>query len=387
MSNDKRAALIAEGLSEGEADFMVSGGTKSEGLSPTSDGGAAAPPEPGGGSPAPAHTEVREGGAAAPAAPAGPAASPSGTPPATPPAGEDEDDADLPQNTPVPYQRFKREKDRAKRRIEELSQQLGARDGSLAEMQQKWARLDERLSIFRQAAEESVAEATHPPAAPPDPEADPFGYMRHLGAQLEGLLGKTTQVETRVQERDAATQLESAYTTDARNFARATPDFGQSYVWLMRNRDAELAAAGYADPQERARIILADERDIVARALKARSENPQAPGPSQVLYGLAKARGFQPQPAPAPAAGNGGAAPPRPAAPANGETVTAQVEAIARGQAASRSLSQGGGAPAPAALDLAKLSEMSDEEFTAWRQALSPAQFKEYSAMLGAPGR
>lgn len=376
MPNEARnAALAAEGMTQGEIDYMNSGGTKTEGLTPPADdGGAAPPPEP---------AKPLEATPEKPAAQQG----------AAPPEPHEDEEPEPAKDSPF-YPQWKREKGRR----QELQREIKARDDSInaerattAAEREKWARLDERLRLFQQAVEPDPAK----PAAPPDPEADPFAYMRWLGEQVTGLAGKTDQVSTSVQERDAATELKDTYLQDAKQFATRQTDFGPAYNWLMANRDAELAAAGYTDPAERMRIITLDERDIVARALTARQTNPSAPGPAQIIYGLAKARGFQFQaPAQPPGSqsgrpGNGGVAP----TPANGAaappapSVTQQVEAIQRGQAASRSLSSGGGAPAPTGIDLAKLADMTDGEYLAWKSSMTPGQHKELASLLGAPGR
>lgn len=361
--NAKRAALIAEGLSEGEADYMTSGGTKSEGLALPAEDGATALEPPAQATDAPVTTQPG---------------------PATP----EPEEAEPPQNTPVPYQRFKREKDRLAKRAADLTTELateraarGTAEQSANTERERMARLGERLANL---AIDPPAAAAEPAKPAPDPEADPIGYIKYLGEQITGLAGKTEKVETTVQERDASTALERTYVDDARQFVARQPDFGQAYTWLMRNRDAELAAAGYADPQERYRIIMADERDIVARAVQARQRDPNAAGPTQILYGLAKARGYTVAAlaAPAPAAPANGA----PAAPAV-PSITQQVEQIEKGRAASRSLSSGGGAPAPTAIDLSKLADMTDNEYLEFKRAMTPAQRAELNGLMGAPSR
>lgn len=369
----RNAALEAEGMTPGEIEYMNSGGRKTEGLTPPADASPAAP-----------------------VVPADPvkAADPGPADPAEVVVADADDDSPEPAKDSPYYPQWKREKSLRK----DLQRELKTREDAIAAERattqaerEKWARLDERLRVFQQAVEPQPAQ----PAPRPDPEADPFGYMRWLGEQFEGLQGKTTEVATSVQERDAATELQSTYLRDAREFATKQTDFGPAYNWLMANRDAELAAAGYADPAERMRIITADERDIVARALTVRQTNPSAPGPAQIIYGLAKARGFQFQaPAPQPPGSNGAAHPGNgAAAPANGTaapaapSVTQQVETIQRGAAASRSLSSAGGSPAPAAIDITKLADMNDTEYLAWKRSLTPAQHKELAGMLGASGR
>jgi hypothetical protein len=372
----KTRALLDEGLTQGEIDYLQSGGAKTDGLTPPAaddDTAKVAPAEP-----------DKPAQAAEPAKPTAPAAV------AEP---VEEDDPEPAKDSPF-YPQWKREKSRR----QELQRELKAREDAIAAERattaaerEKWARLDERLRVFQQAVEPEPAK----PAAPPDPESDPFGYMRWLGEQVTGIKGQTEQVATNVQERDAATELKDTYLADAKQFATRQADFGAAYNWLMANRDAELQAAGYTDPAERMRIITLDERDIVARALTARQTNPNAAGPAQIIYGLAKARGFQFQaPVLQPSLGNGAGHPGNGAASGgqNGAappalSVTQQVEAIQRGQAASRSLSSAGGAPAPTGIDLAKLADMDDGEYLAWKSALTAPQRKELASLLGAPGR
>ena len=292
MTDDaKTAALVDEGLTPGEADYLTSGGRNAEGLTP-------------------------------------PAESVAGV--TTSPAGSERPE---PQPVPSDFQRELRQRDEA----------LAAERSATQQEREKTARLDERLRLFHQALEPSEQ-----PRQKPNRETDPFAYMEWLEGRLDALAPQVEQVATTFHEREAATELQTTYVRDARQFATRQQDFGQAYNWLMANRDAELAAAGYTNKAERMRIITLDERDIVARALMARQQNPNAAGPAQIIYGLAKARGFAPQ------------------APAMRQA--------------------GGGGPAPVAqgLDLAKLTDMSDEAYATWRRSLTPVQQKQFRAALGA---
>jgi hypothetical protein len=354
------------GMTEGEARYMMSGGTDDTGLTPPP------PPEP-----------------QADAGTISPVAQPASSPPAAS-LQPREDEEQFDPSRPIPYEAMHRERERRK----DLTRQLAERDTALSDLQQKWARLDERLSIFR--------EATQPqeqmPAAPPDPEQDPFGYIHYLGNQVATLQSKASEYEQRIRETDAARELQMHFSSDARHFVGQQPDFWESgpgaadgaYHYLMANRNAELQAQGYLDPGERSRIIATEERDFVARALMARQNDPRAPGPAQGLYNLARARGFQPR---GPGGGGGqrltanGAANGFNAPPARPQTmtVTEQVANIQRGQAANRSLSSAGGTPAPRNIDIATIANMSDAEFMNWRRTLTPAQMQEYQGLLGAP--
>ncbi len=358
VDNTKRSAMIAEGMTEGEADYMLSGGSNDAGLNITSDVRGDDEPPPA------ADTGAGDSNAAA-AGQQQPAVD-----------AADEDGPAPPQNSPF-YARWQRDR----RARQEAERTLQERTQALSEEREKWARLDERMRVFQQAMEQDQAQQQSQPRQKPDREADPFGYMQWMEEQLESLRPQVEQVRTQFQERDAATQLRDAYVSDAQQFARATPEFGPAYNWLMHNRDAELQAAGYTDANERMRIIAADERDIVARALQGRQS------PAQVIYGLAKARGFAmpQQPAPTqPGAGNG-------QQPANGAarqpSVTEQVQNIQRGQSASRSLSSAGGSPPPQGINLESLANMTDAQYANWMKGLTVDQRQEYYGMIGYMGR
>src|SRR5712671_6397155 len=98
----KRAALIAEGATEGEADYLLSGGAKTEGLTPPADASAdasastSAAAEPG---KEPAKEPAKQ---PAPAAGAQP-----GAQPATATPGADDEDGPEPTdpNATIPYQK------------------------------------------------------------------------------------------------------------------------------------------------------------------------------------------------------------------------------------------------------------------------------------------
>jgi hypothetical protein len=294
FDESKREALIAEGLSEGEADYLLSNGTNTEGLelpaavddtSPTT---AAAPPSEG--------------------------------------------------------------------RQQVPDHDIAAREGELRELRERNSRLDERMRIFREAMEapDAAAVAAAQPKAKPDRESDPFAYMQWMEERLQEVSSKVEQTATQTQERDAATELTQTFRGDAAQYVRTNPDFWESspgardgsYHYLMKSRDQELLHAGYTDPQERLRIIAADERDIVSRAFYAKQRNPSAPSPSEILFNLAVSRGYQRRAA---------AAPHRGGPPAQ----------------------QGG-------FDLARIAEMTDGQYAAWKNALSPQQRKSFAAALGA---
>jgi hypothetical protein len=300
FDSGKRDALIAEGLTEAEADYLVSEGRQTEGLTPPP--GSSYVPEP----------AERSG------------SNSSDYSTQSQPSHSNDQQSHQSQS----YDGERAQRDQERRELQEL------RDRN--------ARLDERMRIFNEAVNSGQQQQQY--QGPPDAESDPFGYMKWQSERINALEHVNREVVSHVQEREASQNLHNAYVSDARQFAQRTPDFAQAYHWLMNNRDAELAAAGYRDPNERARIIHADERDIVARALHSRQS------PSAVVYGLAKARGF---------AGGGQAA---------------------QGQ---RGGSQRGAGSQQGGFDLERIANLSDSQYIAWKNALSPQQRRNFNRALG----
>lgn len=344
------------------------------------------------------------------------------TPPAPAPApapaeGEDDADDDTPEvpaaaqtpppqpgQTPQPgerrpprtvnYNKFKRTEDEANALRTQLAKETEAR-----------TRIDERLRLINEALASQVA--TPQPAVEeeedkaPDPEADIFGYTKWQGRQIEKLSAQLNEVNQERQAQASRQNLQDWYRGQAEQYYQT--DEGKPLPWayryLIQNRLAELEAGGVADPDQRARIVVDEERQVVETARK------QGKNPAMAIMALARGRGFdlnnpnhvpRPQPAaqPAPAA-NGGTPPPaQPAAqpnqtpaapgtplggaPAPGATpnVAAEIKAIKEAQPAATSLSSGGGA-GPLPLTAQQLADMPEDEFQAVYQRLSKNRQRE----------
>jgi hypothetical protein len=227
------------------------------------------------------------------------------------------------------------------------------------------ARIDERLRIMTQAME---APQPGQPGQPgqeqtqvPNPDEDPFAYMRYLEGRIEQLNGNFGQVEQQFTAQQEYAQLKTAFVSDAQQYQTKQPDFLKAYTHLMQARDRELMRLGRQDPQERARIVQQEEQMIVSECLR------QGRSPSELIYELAKDRGYAVA-APAPAAAP--AAAPKPSA-------VAQVAAIKRGQESAKSLgSAAGGATQPLTADV--LANMSEDEFDQVVSKMSRAERAQY---------
>lgn len=286
-----------------------------------------------------------------------------GKPPAT---DSDDEEPDIDPKTERPKQKgrwvAKKALDEERNERQRLSQQL-------AEKSEQWARLEERFKVFQEALNTPDEPVEEPEPDLPDPEQDIIGFNRGLHTryerrfarqenelqQLRDQLGQFNQETAAGREQN---QLLNRYRMDAQTFAQKQPDFVDAYKFLISSRDAELQAAGYNDPLERQRLIVADEQALAQRALEGRAS------PAERLYALAKARGYQEAktngtatPAPASSA-------PAPAAPAQ-PSVTDEIARLQKGQEAAMSLSNVGGQRTNA-LSIQDLINMPEGEFRAF---------------------
>lgn len=300
---------------------------------------------------------------------------------------DDDDDATTPPREPgkeqkrVSFHKFQRSEERRK-----------AAEKKAAEAHDFNTRLSERLTLINEAlaptaAEKKTAEEEDPE---PDVETDIFGHNAWLKRQLIKQNGRLDAIskerQTEQQERQNERMqgdLVTYYRADAQKFAQSNADFADAYVHLVNTRLAELEAYGM-DERQRDATIKAEERDLVLKAAIERQKNPDAPGPAERIYRLARLRGWNPTAAPATRAnGNGAAAAAVPgsladgsAAPAAASSVTKEIEAIRKGQEHSMSLSSGGGAPLDQ-LTPAKLADMPQDEFEAFLSKLPKSRQKE----------
>lgn len=297
---------------------------------------------------------------------------------------DDDSEPDLDDKTGRPKQRgkwvSKKALDEARSELRELRQKSS---NEIATEREKWARLEERFKTFQEALAAPEPEPEEPEQPLPDPEQDIIGFNRGVwdrtqrGFQtLEQRLEQIAQQVGGINEHNTAAartnEMVSAYRADAATFAQKQADFGDAYRFLISSRDAELQAAGYDNPAERQRLIVADEQALVARALQGQAS------PAERIYALAKARGYQIK---APANGNGQQRP-----NGNGRLQPNVTEEIARAQAgqnAAMSLSNaGGGTRVTSGLSLDEIANMSDDQFRSFARK-NPQAFAAFEQMLG----
>lgn len=281
------------------------------------------------------------------------------------PSDDDDDEPEQPKDgrqRTVSYKKFERTR---KKLDEQLAAERKAGETTartLAELQEKYARGDERLKL--------LTEALAPPAADtaqadprPDPEQDIFAYVKWQDRQIENLKGQVGETRDTITERGQADTLKNEYQADALSFARETPDFGHAYTHLLNTRGAMLESQGYSIDDVR-KILFNEEKQLVERA-RATGKRPSA-----MVYALAQQLGYRKADsaaaaAEAPAVTNGNGNGTAPAV--NGEakpSVSEEIARIAAGQAAGKTLSGAGGAASEMSIE--SLSGMSDAEFEAF---------------------
>lgn len=302
-------------------------------------------------------------------------------PPAPPPAPSDDDDIEV--AAPVSGTKQKRVSIHKYQRLEQRAREAEeARDAAAKERQElldRAARTDERLRIITEAIAtppEQPQEREEDDDPRPDPAKDIFAFVDWQDRQINKLNARLSGIESGAASQTEDVEIASTYQRDAARFASTEPAFAEAYVYLIRQRDAELQLAGVTDQKARERQIVNEEKGLVRGAIK------QGRSPAELIFSMAKGRGYAPKAAPPPdtkdpkaldatvkptngsappaAAPAGGSSPP-PAAPA--VSVTDEIAAIKRGQEASASLSNvGGGAPVRE-LTSKVLADMPEEEF------------------------
>jgi prefoldin subunit 5 len=218
----------------------------------------------------------------------------------------------------VPYERFKQIWDEAK-----------GKDQELAALRERWARLEERQNLAREAQErleqQQLAEQQKAKIPPrPDETIDPYGAqlwerdrkIEALSSKLEELssgLGQTTQ---QLNQSSQMNDFNLWLTSDINAYRAKQPDYEQAAQHARQARLTFWQSVGI--PLQQAEAIVNNE--ALAIAFAAKQNNKSA---AQAYYDAAKTMGYQ---GAAPTNGNGAAA-----APPSAQEKMAQLK---RGQAA-----------------------------------------------------
>lgn len=245
------------------------------------------------------------------------------------------------------------------------------------------ARGEERLAILNEAFSGQNKPQAQQQAPKEDTEPNPFeeptvdhmkdfvGAFDQMSRRNDWLLKqrekdaeRTSSIEQQTSQRDAMSSLRNTYASDVQAFRQANPDFMDAYQHLVKGRLAELDLQGVRDPLKRKAIIEAEETQIVAQAL----QNNQSP--AQLIYGIAKARGYMGKPATS-------ASPATPAATPAPNAAAEKIKALQTGQAAAQTLSNVGGQAAPT-LTYEALARMNQSDFDAAVDRMTEKQLERF---------
>jgi len=236
------------------------------------------------------------------------------------------------------------------RAVDAARERREADEGELARLRVQIAHSDARAAAFNRLLH--AAQAAPPSRPMPDPRQDFSGAFNWAAERINALEGHMASSAQAAEAQVAEQLLRNRYVADAREFLTRQADFLDAYHFFIQHRDAELAAGGVADPEERARMFNKDEQTIVLRALQ------RGDSPAERVYALAKARGYAP--------GN-----------ARGRGTAGRIENIQRGRAATRSLSTIGGSAGAGLPTKEELAEMSEHEFEKAVKGLTRQQFED----------
>lgn len=230
----------------------------------------------------------------------------------------------------------------------------------LTEEAQQRRVLEERTNLLLQRIAQPQQEA---PAEPlPKPEQDPFGYLtgtlQRQGSDIETVRQQLAVRQQQEQHAAAVAQIQQQAMALEAEFRSATPDYDAAVAHLRATRARELEIAGFADPMQRHNLLSQEALGIAARAMQS------GRNPAEMIYEIAKHRGYQ-----------------RPEAQAPQQTPTEtpaeRIQRAAAAQQQGRGLSQVRGT-GPAPLTANALLEMSPAKFEEFLAKATPEQMAEH---------
>lgn len=196
----------------------------------------------------------------------------------------------------------------------------------------------ERLALYAEAVGDTGKKAE---PEPPKPEEDIFAAYEYQSKRLKAL-------ETKIAETEQQTQSRQAIENDMRSFYNREPGFIDAYAFLKAQADKDLTLRGVADPAQRASIIDAEARNLMIEALRNGRSG------AEMLYGMAKNRGWAPQPAVDPTA-------------VAAAKTAAEIAKINEARQSGASLRGAGSPGVPDVLTTERIGNMSEAEYSRTR--------------------
>lgn len=239
--------------------------------------------------------------------------------------------------------------------------------GALHEERERRKQAEQQLAEFKarlEALEKAAQPAEPQKPARPDPILDPDAFGEWLEAQIAEAKKPAAALTEQQQQARVHQQRAEAATRHEQEFAAANPDYGDAVKQLHGQRVAELKAMGWSDRRtldQAGNVVPSQIEQIIGSEANAIFDNAMRLGrnPAEVLYDMAKLRGWKSKPA-----------------VADAERITATAKAqenVATLATASGEAQEGG-------LTLKQLSEMSEEELA----DLKKRDPKKYARAMGA---
>lgn len=181
----------------------------------------------------------------------------------------------------VPHQALHAEREEHKKTKAELER-----------ISQQQAILNDRWNTLLKLREEKAPEE----AAPPDPDADIFGYAKWQGEQLKKLqeaqtnATKQAEEQRQIQEQEQAIWNEWNQSTTA--YAAQKPEFGDAVKWLSDFRTKQLSAMASLDERFATPAGINAQINAELRAIVAGSKQ-KGLNPAEIVHQMAVSYGFQ----------------------------------------------------------------------------------------------
>lgn len=234
-----------------------------------------------------------------------------------------------------------------------------AAEQRLQEAERQRATLEERTNLILQRlnqAQQQSQQDRQPGQEIPSFEQDPAGHLAARQQRLEQTqaeMARAVAAQARQNQIAAAqSQIEAQARAYEHEYAARVPDYDAAAEHLFDSRRRELEAAGWTNAAEVRRMMSDEANMLTAKALADRRN------PAEIIYALAKVRGYTPAPPQADAQG--------------GEQ---QLRTIEQGQQQTRSVGQLRGR-GPEAISPQRVANMTPEEFGAFLDKATPDQMK-----------
>lgn len=205
------------------------------------------------------------------------------------------------------------------------------------------ARMEERWRILQEANRPQQQQS-----APPEPDTDIFGAVKHDRQVIQSVTNKLSQWENQQRQQAQMAQLNNWAAAQEKAFKQDKPDYDGALEYLRQSRLEEMKDAGL-DGQQAVAALQMEELQLIVQSAR------QQKNPAELAYSIAKRRGFQ--------------------APKPQEDLSKKLDVIEAGQQQSKSLSGVGGKAGGGEPSLADIAKMSDDDFEAWKTK-NPAKWR-----------